>query len=79
MLLYEIRKKEAIKKLEDKLNAAEAFQFSYIGSQYDKGKRNQQSYKNWRRMLMKQIESLEGRKQNKPNFWDNLGKKSRKF
>ena len=61
-----------IERMQKKLDFAEAFNFAYIGSKFDKKKENSRGYNRWRKQYMREIEKLLNpiREKNKiPSGW----------
>jgi hypothetical protein len=55
------QKQNEIKRLQDKIDIAEAFNFAYIGSKYDKRKENQKAYSAWQRKIQMRILKLQSK------------------
>lgn len=74
-LVATIRKKEEIERLTRKLDLAEAFNLSFVGSQYDQHGRNSAAYHKWIRNTEKAIMKLQGI--TLPTIWNDLRRSKR--
>lgn len=75
ILISEIQKRNGITRLQDKLDMAEAFNFAFVGSTYDKSKQNQRGYSKWKSKILREIGKLQGATQE--TIWGKL--KSRRL
>ncbi len=75
-VLSEVRKWNAIRQLRTKLDIADALNYAFVGSQYDKRGANVREYRRWRRQLLNEIDKLEG---NLQTVWDNMKRRSRRL
>jgi hypothetical protein len=73
-LINEVSKRKEIKRLQDKLDRAEAFNFAYVGSRTAKGSND---FGRWQRNIVAEISKLKGQKMQ--TIWDQIGGKSRKM
>jgi hypothetical protein len=62
MMLREAQKQNEIKRLQQKLDIAEAFNHAYVGSRYDKKGENKRSFSRWLNSLESAIAKLKGQK-----------------
>lgn len=78
LLLRDLDVLDEVNKLSDKLTLSEIINHAYIGSKYDKQKRNAKAFANWQSRILARIKKLLGQKTF--TVWDSLPKgKSKKF
>lgn len=73
LLVQEIKKQELAKRLKQKIDTAQAFNYAYVGS---KDKKASKRYGRWLNKLQKIIDKVEGRKVKQATVWDRMSRKS---